>query len=111
MNKRPFDVWSFDFPDKGTHPVVLVSHPDRCARGSVINVLFCTSQRQNRPPHPFEVMLNGADGLDWETFCDCGILYSVRASDLRAKRGEVSRPRRVQIRAKIKALFQLDSQD
>jgi len=23
MTERPFDVWSFDFPGKGLHPVVL----------------------------------------------------------------------------------------
>jgi hypothetical protein len=68
-----FDVWRFIFPDKGEHPVVLISHPDICARAAVVNVLFCTSQRQNRPIRPFEVMLNGADGMDWETFCDCRV--------------------------------------
>ena len=63
--KDQFDVWRFDFPGKGEHPVVLISHPDRCAR-AVVNVLFCTSQRQRRMPHPYEVLLNGADDVDWE---------------------------------------------
>ena len=66
--KDQFDVWRFEFPEKGEHPVVLISHPDRCARGALINVLFCTSQRQSRAPHPYEVLLNGTDGMDWETF-------------------------------------------
>ena len=49
--KDQFEVWRFVFPEKGgEHPVVLISHPDFCARAKVINVLFCTSQRQNRPP-------------------------------------------------------------
>jgi hypothetical protein len=39
--------------------------------------LYCTSQRQNRQPIPFEVLLNGADGMDWETFCDCSAMYLV----------------------------------
>src|SRR5688572_16741721 len=43
---------------------------------------FCTSQRQSRRPHPHEVMLIGADGLDWESFCDCACLYAVRSADL-----------------------------
>ena len=67
-----FEIWSFNFPQKGLHPVVLISHPDFYAQ-AVVNVLYCTSQRQNRPPKPFEVMLNGADGMDWETFCDCSL--------------------------------------
>lgn len=44
--KDQFDVWWFTFPDKGEHPVVIISHPDRCARAALVNVLFCTSQRQ-----------------------------------------------------------------
>jgi len=56
-------------------------------------------------------MLDGADGLDWEAFCHCSVIYSVRSADLKAKRGEVSRPRRGQMRAKLKAMFQLDAAD
>jgi hypothetical protein len=48
--KDQFEVWRFNFPMKGEHPVVLISHPDDCARAEVINVLFCTSQRQSRKP-------------------------------------------------------------
>jgi hypothetical protein len=59
--KDPFDVWRFDFPGKGEHPVVLISHPNRCARGALVNVLYCTRQRQSRQPYPYEVLLNGAD--------------------------------------------------
>ena len=67
--KEQFEVWRYNFPDKGgEHPVVLISHPDICARAAVVNVLFCTSQRQSRQIRPYEVMLNGADGMDWETF-------------------------------------------
>ena len=67
--KDQFDVWRFPFPKQGEHSVVLVSPPDRCARAEMVNVLYCTSQRQSRKAHPYEVMLNTADGFDWETFC------------------------------------------
>ena len=43
-----FDIWTFNFPKQGEHPCVLISHPDRCARAEVVNVLYCTSQKQNR---------------------------------------------------------------
>jgi mRNA-degrading endonuclease toxin of MazEF toxin-antitoxin module len=46
--KDQFEVWRFKVPDKGEHPVVIISHPDRCARAALVNVLFCTSQRQSR---------------------------------------------------------------
>lgn len=61
--KDQFDVWQFKFDKKGEHPVVLVSHPRLCANASVVNALFCTSQRQSRGPKGHEVLLNGEDGL------------------------------------------------
>lgn len=109
--KTQFDVWRFNFPKRGEHPVVLISHPDRCARSEVVNVLYCTSQRQGRPPKPYEVMLNGADGMDWETFCDCSVMYSVPAAGLFGKRGRVSTDRRNAIREKIRDLFLLTVRD
>src|SRR5258706_15453680 len=104
--KDQFEVWRFDFPGKGEHPAILISHPDFCAR-AVVNVLFCTSQRQSRPPRPFEVMLNGEDGMDWETFCDCSILYAVPTSGLFGRRGEVTLERRRALRAVLRDMFRL----
>jgi mRNA-degrading endonuclease toxin of MazEF toxin-antitoxin module len=109
--KDQFDVWRFDFPQKGEHPVVLLSHPDRCARGALVNVLYCTSQRQARAPYPYEVLLNGADGMDWETLCDCSILYTVPSAQLFGRRGRVSAERRRQIRAKVRDILRLNATD
>jgi mRNA-degrading endonuclease toxin of MazEF toxin-antitoxin module len=110
--KDQFQIWSYDFLDKGgTHPVVLISHPDRCARAGVVNVLFCTSQRQSRGIKPTEVLLNGADGLDWETYCDCSILYAVPSAKLMVKRGQVSLERRNAIRDKLRDVFRLSARD
>ena len=106
-----FEVWRFIFPRKGEHPVVLISHPDRCAHAEVVNVLYCTSQRQNRGPKPYEIMLNGADGMDWETLCDCSLMYSVPAAALFSKRGCVTAERRNAIRQKIRDLFLLSVRD
>jgi mRNA-degrading endonuclease toxin of MazEF toxin-antitoxin module len=110
--KDQFDVWRYNFQDKGgEHPVVLISHPDICARSAVVNVLFCTSQRQSRRPYPHEVMLNGEDGMDWETFCDCSCLYAVKSSNLFGKRGRVTLERRRQIRASVRSIFLLSASD
>ncbi len=109
--KDQFEVWRFEFPDKDEHPVVLISHPDICARSAVENVLYCTSQRQSRRPKPFEVMLNGADGMDWETFCDCSIMYSVPASELFGKCGRVTLERRRAIRSLLRDVFLLSATD
>ena len=108
---KQFDVWRFVFPEpKGEHSVVVISHPDFCAR-SVVNVLYCTSQRQSRPPKPFEVLLDQADGFDWETFCDCSIMWSVAASALFGCRGCVGLQRRQQIRTKLRDMYRLAASD
>jgi mRNA-degrading endonuclease toxin of MazEF toxin-antitoxin module len=109
--KDQFEVWRFNFPDKGEHPVVLISHPDISARSKVVNVLYCTSQRQNRRPKPYEVMLNGSDGMDWETFCDCSVMYAVRSDQLFNKRGRVTLERRRAIRATLRDMFLLSAID
>jgi hypothetical protein len=109
--KEQFDIWRYNFPEKGEHSVVLVSHPDLCARAEYINVLYCTSQRQSRPPKPYEVMLNGGDGFEWETFCNCWVMYLVPSEALFGKRGRVSLERRRVIRAKISDVFRLSMTD
>jgi mRNA-degrading endonuclease toxin of MazEF toxin-antitoxin module len=108
--KKQFDVWRLNFPGKGEHPVVIISHDDFCA-GGVINVLYCTGQRQNRRPKPYEILLNGVDGMDWETLCDCGTFYSIPSAGLFNKRARVSLERRRQIRGKIRDLFRLAATD
>jgi mRNA-degrading endonuclease toxin of MazEF toxin-antitoxin module len=110
--KDQFDVWRYAFPEKGgENTVILISHPDICARASVVNVLFCTSQRQNRRAYPHEVLLNGEDGMDGETLCDCSCLYAVKSAGLFGKRGHVTLERRRQIRAKIRDIFRLSAED
>jgi PemK-like, MazF-like toxin of type II toxin-antitoxin system len=107
---KQFEVWRFDFPTKGEHPVVLISHDDFCAQ-SIVNVLYCTSQRQSRQAKPYEVMLDTADGLDWETFCDCSMLWSVPSGSLFGKRGAVTLERRRAIRGKVRDVFRLSAMD
>ena len=97
---KQWDVYNWDFPG-GTHPAVIVSHPVRAANKPLVNVLYCSSQRANRPPEEYEVLLNSADGLDWESHCRCDILYVANRSELRQYRGSVSLERRRQIVRKI----------
>lgn len=107
---KQFEVWRFNFPTKGEHPVVLISHDDFCAQ-SIVNVLYCTSQRQSRQAKPYEIMLDSADGLDWETFCDCSMLWSVPTAGLFGKRGLVTLERRRAIRGKVRDVYRLSAMD
>jgi mRNA-degrading endonuclease toxin of MazEF toxin-antitoxin module len=105
--KDQFEVWDYNFPVRGLHPVVLISHPDRCAHAKIVNVLFCTSQRQGRQPYSNEVMLDASDGLSWETFCDCSIMFTVESAALTNRRGVVTPPRRNAIRERIRDMYLL----
>ena len=58
-----------------------------------------------------QVLLNGSDGMDWESFCDCSILYTLPSAKLFGRRGRVSLERRRQIRAKVRDLLRLNATD
>jgi hypothetical protein len=89
--KKQFEVWRYNFPGRGEHPCVIISHPDIAARSQFVNILFCTSRRQNRPPKLTEVTLDTADGMDWETFVNCSAMWLVESADLFAN-ADKSRP-------------------
>ena len=110
--KRQFDVWHYHFEEKGgDHPCVLISHPELVARAKFVNILFCTSQRQSRQPYPSEVLLDQADGLDWETFCECSLIFAVKSAELFRHRGHVSLERRNAIRDRLRDMFRLSARD
>jgi mRNA-degrading endonuclease toxin of MazEF toxin-antitoxin module len=92
-----WDIFSYDFPNAGPHPAVIISSPERAARKPWVSDLLGTSQRASRAPDATEVLLNGADGLEWETLIKCDLIHAVRKSDLRHQRGTVSAARRRQI--------------
>ncbi|MBI2927006.1 MAG: type II toxin-antitoxin system PemK/MazF family toxin [Verrucomicrobia bacterium] len=92
-----WDIYTYDFPEAGPHPAVIVSSPERTSRKPWVSVLLGSSQQASRPPNAAEVLLNGADGLDWETLLKCDLIHAVKKSDLRSKRGTVNPARRRQI--------------
>jgi hypothetical protein len=71
----------------------------------LINVLICSSQRAARPPRENEVLLNGADGLDWETLVRCDLMYLVERDQLYRRRGLVTAARRKAIVQRINGAF------
>ena len=95
---KAWDIYSYQLPTwNEPHPAVIVSHPVRVANKPQVNILVCASQRANRSPESFEVILDGEDGLDWPTLCKCDVLHAVEKADLRNHRGHVTDERRRQI--------------
>lgn len=102
---KQWEIWTCDFADAGAHPAIVVSHPDRVANAPLINVLICSSQRANRPAREHEVLLNGADGLNWETLVRCDLMYLMEREEIYGRRGIVTPARRRAIVQPINGAF------
>jgi hypothetical protein len=94
----PWEIWTYDFEEGQTHPVVIFGNATRVTHPEIdrVNVLLCTSFRGRllAKPKPHEVFLDSTDGLDWPTRCRCDALYYVPKAKLRQHRGIVSFERR-----------------
>ena len=91
---KPWEIWTWKFPDAGIHPAVIVGTDDRVTQKSQVNVILCSTHRASRQPEPHEVMLDEADGLNWPTLCKCDLLLAAPKNELTAKRGVVTIERR-----------------
>src|SRR5215212_9391658 len=102
---KQWEIWTCNFADAGAHPAIIVSHPDRVANAPLLNVLLCSSQRANRPAREHEVLLNSADGLDWETLVRCDLMYLMEREEIYGRRGVVAPARRRAIVQRINGAF------
>src|SRR5436190_18387878 len=98
---KPWEVWSWKFPDAGEHPAVLLGTEARVGHKARVCVLLCSTQRATRKPEIHEVMLDREDGLDWETLCKCDVVYAVARSELTKLRGVVTFERRRAIAERV----------
>ena len=106
MKVRQWEIWKCR-PDgfERDHWFVIVSGQERCdsARLNLVNGLACFTLRGS--PSSIDVPLNGADGFDAPTVCQCDFLYPLPKSKLHSSLGLVSWERQQQIKAKIKELL------
>ena len=98
---KPWDIYTWNFPDAGEHPAVILGQEERVKNKPMVNVLLCSSQRATRAAKIHEVILDSGDGLDWPTICKCDFVYSVAAHELTRSRGSVAHPRRREIAARV----------
>ena len=98
---KPWDIYTFVFPDAEAHPAVILGTETRLANKPKVNVLFCSSKRAGRQATEIETILDEADGLDWATLCKCDLIFAVPKEQLKTKRGAVSPVRRRLIAEKV----------
>src|SRR5208282_205545 len=98
---KPWDIYTWEFPGVEAHPAVILGTETRLANKPKVNVLFCSTQRAIRGAEAIEVMLDEADGLDWETLCKCDLIFAAPEEQLTRKRGAVTLERRRQIAERV----------
>ena len=91
---KPWEVWTWKFPDAGEHPAVILGTDERVRLKPSVCVILCSTQRATRKPEVHEVILDEADGLDRETLCKCDVVYAATKTELIKRRGSVTLERR-----------------
>jgi mRNA-degrading endonuclease toxin of MazEF toxin-antitoxin module len=98
-----------DEKDTAGHPAVILSPEDilEDPRRLRINVLMGTKRVPASKIGSHHVVLNGADGLDFQTVLDCSFVYVVRKSSILRAAGVVGLYRRQEIQRKIRSFLGL----
>ena len=111
MNLRRWDVVfvSADEKDAVGHPGVILSHEDLLddPRFLRINVVMGSKKNPAQIPASRQVLLNGADGLDFLTTIDCDFVAVARKNAILRRVGMVSLERRREIARKVRAFLGL----
>lgn len=109
MNPRPFEIWKAKPPGFETaHWFVVISGAERCAdaRLAAVNGLACYTLRGQ--PSKTDVRLNGADGFERPTVCQCDYFFPLPKASLHDKLGTVTFERQNQIKARIREVLRLN---
>lgn len=103
---RQWDIFLFPFTEELPHPVVILSIDERAAARKHVNGLLCVSLR-DRPLGLHEVLLDKADGLDWESAVRCDLIHLLDRGRFLENRGRVIPERQIQISRKLIECFRL----
>lgn len=108
MTPRQFEVWKAKPPGfEQAHWFVIISGSERCLneRLKSLNGLACFTLRGEALKT--DVRLNGADGFDRSTVCQCDYFFSIPKSSLQEKLSVVTFERQQQIKNRIKEVLRL----
>ena len=103
---RQWDIFLFPFTEELPHPVVILSTDERAGARKHVNGLLCVSLR-GRPLGLNEVLLDKADGLDWESAVRCDLVQLLARDRFLERRGAVIAGRQIQISRKLIECFRL----
>lgn len=109
LNRWDVVVVPADEKDGVGHPAVVMSPPDILAdpRQSRINVLVGTKKQPAESAKSHQVILNGAEGLEFLTLLNCALVYQVKKANVLRSVGAVSHARRGAIAVRLRSAFGL----
>jgi len=111
VNLHRWDIVFVPAHDKDAvgHPAVVLSPPDILSdpRQGRIDVLVGTKKQPAETVKAHQVILNGADGLEFSTLVNCALVYQVRKASIVRLAGAVSHGRRGAIAARVRAALGL----
>jgi len=95
--------------DRDAHPAVVLSCEEDCLDPEFlrVNVLYGSKRPPAAALEPWQVLLNSADGLDFQTSVDCGVIYLVPKDACSPAIGAVGLERRRAIGRKINEVLRL----
>ena len=95
--------------DRDAHPAVVISCEEDCQDPEFlrVNVLYGSKKPPAAGVQPWQMLLNGADGLDFRTAVDCGVFYLVNKGACSPAIGAVTFERRRAIGRKMIEILRL----
>jgi hypothetical protein len=108
---RQWDIVRFRIrpADPDLHPGIVLSGEEWCASAHTtnLNVLACSKRVPGDQVKPHQVVLNGADGLEFQTTVDARFLYVIHKDGVSEVIGRVSPERRRVIGRRIIEVLRL----
>jgi hypothetical protein len=108
---RQWDIVRFRIrqQDRDLHPGIVLSGEEWCASAHManLNVLACSKRVPGGQVKPHQVVLNGADGLEFQATVDARFLYVIPKDGVSEVIGRVSPERRRIIGRKVIEVLRL----
>ena len=108
---RQWDIVRFRIrpQDRDLYPGIILSGEEWCASAHMTNmsVLACSKRVPGDQVKPHQVVLNGADGLEFQTTVDARFLYGIPKDGVSQVIGRVSPERRRVIGRKVIEVLRL----
>jgi len=107
---KQWDIFDCDFDHPvGLHPAVILSPEAIAANPDIgrINVLIVTTVRSDYHPGRYDVLLNGADGLDHLSRVKVWPVWHVHRAGFGRRRGSLSGTRQKVLATKIREIYRL----